>query len=72
MPRPFRCRRVWFQPEVTYFKPAGVRLAGMTDIVLNVDEFESVRLKDSLNIDQEEAARKMNISQTWEQGFYGV
>jgi len=63
MPRPFRCRRVWFQPGVTHFRPAGVRLARLIDVVLTMDEFEAVRLKDFEGMDQEKAAKKMNISQ---------
>jgi len=63
MPRPFRFRRVGFQPGITYFKPAGVRLAGLIDTVLTLDEFEAVRLKDFEGIDQGAAAKKMKISQ---------
>jgi len=63
MPRPRLCRRVWFQPGTTYFKPAGVPMAGLTDIVLTVDELEAIRLKDHEGMEQEEAAKKMNISQ---------
>ncbi len=63
MPRPFIRRRVWFQPGITYFKPAGVRLAGLVDVVITVDEFEAIRLKDSEGMDQGKAAKKMNISQ---------
>ena len=63
MPRPVICRRVWFQPGITYFKPAGVRLVGLNEVVLAVDEFEAIRLKDFEEMDQEKAAKKMNISQ---------
>lgn len=63
MPRPRRCRRVGFMPGITHFKPAGVRLAGMHEVVLAVDEFESIRLKDFLGMDQAECAKKMKISQ---------
>ena len=63
MPRPFRLRRVGFHPHITHFKPAGVRLAGMEEVVLTVDEFEAIRLKDYENLDQTAAAKKMNISQ---------
>jgi len=35
----------------------------LEESVLTVDEFEAVRLKDFQEIDQEDAARKMNISQ---------
>ena len=63
MPRPRRCRRVGFQPDVTYFKPAGVRMVDLEESILTVDEFEAVRLKDLEGLDQEIAAKKMNISQ---------
>ncbi len=63
MPRPRRCRRVWFEPNVNYFKPAGIGLRNIDEAVLTVDEFEAVRLKDLEGMDQEEAAKKMNISQ---------
>ncbi len=63
MPRPFRTRRVRFQPGITHFKPAGIRLSDMDEIVLTMEEFESIRLKDFENLDQTKAAKKMNISQ---------
>ena len=63
MPRPFIRRRVWFQPGVTYFKPAGIKLIGLNEVVLRVDEFEAIRLKDFEEMEQEKAAKKMNISQ---------
>jgi len=63
MPRPRRCRRVWFEPNVTYFKPTGVRMIDLEESILTVDEFEAVRLKDLGGLDEETAARKMNISQ---------
>ena len=63
MPRPRLCRRVRFQPNITYFKPAGVRMVGLEESILTVDEFEAVRLKDLQGLEQEEAAEKMGISQ---------
>ena len=63
MPRPRICRRVGFQPDITYFKPAGVRLRELKEVILGVDEFEAVRLKDLDGLEQEEADKKMNISQ---------
>jgi predicted DNA-binding protein (UPF0251 family) len=50
-------------PGVTYFKPAGIRLRELSEVILTVDEFEAVRLKDLEEMDQEQAAKKMNISQ---------
>ena len=63
MPRPRMCRRVGLRPGVTYFKPAGVRMSSLTESVVTVEEFEAVRLKDLLGLEQEEAAERMGISQ---------
>ncbi len=63
MPRPRRLRKVCSQPDVTYFKPAGVRMKSLQEIVLTVEEYEAIRLKDYLGLEQSEAARKMDISQ---------
>jgi uncharacterized protein len=63
MPRPRRFRRVCLEPDITYFKPAGVRMSELEETVLSVEEFESIRLKDLGGLEEKEAARKMNISQ---------
>jgi predicted DNA-binding protein (UPF0251 family) len=63
MARPKIDRRVHAEPNVTYFKPAGVRLTDLEESVLTVDEFEAVRLNDLEGLGQEKAAKKMHISQ---------
>lgn len=63
MVRPRLCRRVRFNPDVTYFKPRGIPLSELEEVILHVDEFEAVRLKDLEGLEQEECAKKMNISQ---------
>jgi len=63
VPRPRLRRRVRFNPEVTYFKPAGVPLKQLEEVTLSYDELEALRLKNTLNLDQKEAAEKMNVSQ---------
>ena len=63
MVRPRRFRRVKLQPEVDYFKPRGIPLSSLTEVILQVDEFEAIRLKDLESLEQEECAKKMNISQ---------
>ncbi|MBW2991274.1 DUF134 domain-containing protein [Candidatus Woesearchaeota archaeon] len=63
MPRPRRCRRVMHEPHHTYFKPAGVGMRELEDTILSVDEYEAVRLKDLEGMEQEQAAKKMDISQ---------
>ena len=63
MARPRMCRRVRFSPRVTYFKPRGVSLRELDEVILHIDEYEAVRLKDLEGLGQEECARKMGISQ---------
>ncbi|MEW6300725.1 MAG: DUF134 domain-containing protein [Thermodesulfobacteriota bacterium] len=62
MPRPPKCRRVEFLPQVTVFKPAGVPLRGLREEVLTVEELEAIRLKDLEGLEQEECAERMQIS----------
>ena len=63
MSRPRRRRNVRFNPDITFFKPEGVKESYLEESILTVDEYEAVRLKDLEGLDQEEAAKKMNISQ---------
>ena len=63
MPRPRICRRIRFQPDVTYFKPAGIRMIDLAETILTFDEFEAIRLIDLLSIAQEKAGKQMKISQ---------
>jgi len=62
MPRPIKCRRVEFSPEVTYFKPAGIPLSVLDENIITVEEVEALRLKDLEGLEQEEGAERMNIS----------
>ena len=62
MPRPPKCRRVAFLPDVTYFKPAGIPMRALEEVQLSVEEAEAVRLKDLEGLEQEEGADRMNIS----------
>ena len=64
MPRPRIPRIVNFQPEVTYFKPRGIPLRFLSEVILNIDELEALRLADFENSDQPVAAKKMKISQS--------
>ena len=63
MPRPCKIRRVVGRPNSSYFKPAGIPKVNLEESVLAADEFEAVRLKDLLSLDQNDCAEKMNISQ---------
>jgi len=60
--RPKIKRFVGFDPEVTYFKPAGIPLKLLQEENLLLEEVEAIRLSDLENLDQEEAAKKMNVS----------
>ncbi len=62
MARPRNCRRVGSMPESNYFKPRGIPLSVLDEVVLNVDEFEAIRLADLQSLYQEQAAEKMNVS----------
>ncbi len=63
MPRPRRIRRIFFEPRISYFKPAGVLLKDLQESVLTRDELEVIRLIDYENIGQSKVAKKMKISQ---------
>jgi len=63
-PRPRLRRKVRFNPEITYFKPAGVPLKQLEEVILSAAELEALRLKDHLQLDQNEAAEKMQVSQS--------
>lgn len=63
MPRPIRCRRVFFRPDITLFKPVGISLRQAETVTLRSDELESIRLLEIENLNQEAAASKMQISQ---------
>jgi len=62
VPRPPKCRRVEFEPQVTYFKPAGIPKQNLEELILSVEEIEAIRLKDSEGLEQEECAESMRVS----------
>jgi predicted DNA-binding protein (UPF0251 family)/predicted Fe-Mo cluster-binding NifX family protein len=63
MPRPQFRRNIGFLPSVTFFKPAGVKMSELEEVIIPHDEVEAVRLKDLLGLPQEEAAKQMKVSQ---------
>jgi predicted DNA-binding protein (UPF0251 family) len=62
MGRPKKCRWVETEPGVTFFKPRGIPLRSLQQIVITVDELEAMRLADYLEMTQEEAAQRMQVS----------
>ena len=62
MPRPFKCRRVDSEPGVSYFKPRGIPVKALAEVILTMDEFESLRLADLEGMYQDDAAKRMDVS----------
>ena len=64
MPRPYKPRHLNFRPQVYYFKPQGIPLRLLEEITLQPDELEAIKLHDLDNLDQTQAAKIMQISQS--------
>ncbi|MEJ2347630.1 MAG: DUF134 domain-containing protein, partial [Patescibacteria group bacterium] len=52
-----------FDPGTYYFKPKGVPLRNLKEIILFPDEVEALKLYNLDALEQKEAAEKMGISQ---------
>lgn len=63
MPRPRIPRCLRFKPNVYYFKPQGIPLRLLDEVVLLPDELEALKLHEVDGLEQTEAASKMKISQ---------
>ena len=63
MPRPRLQRRVRGKPNSFYFKPDGIRMIDLKESVLEMEEFEAMKLIDFDKISQEKASKKMEVSQ---------
>lgn len=61
--RPRIPRNINFEPSTTYFKPAGIPLRVLEEVVLSFEEVESLRLKEVEGLSQTASAKKMKISQ---------
>jgi len=64
MPRPRKCRYIGLKPQITYFKPRGIPIRNLEEIVLTFDELEALRLHEIENLMEEQAAKKMKISRS--------
>ena len=62
MSRPRKHRRVCCNPSSYYFKPRGIPVYELEEIILDHDELESLRLADLLAYSHENGAKEMNIS----------
>lgn len=64
MPRPRLCRRIRFNPNVTYFKPQGIPMTSLEVVELTIEEIEAYRLSYVKNMEQNDGAKEMNTSQS--------
>ncbi len=62
MPRPCKKRTVCLDLKAAYFKPRGIPMSRLSEIVLEPDEMEAVRLADLNGRYQQEAAERMGVS----------
>jgi uncharacterized protein len=62
MTRPKCCRQIGIMPGKTCFHPEGETLSSFEVVLLNLDEYEAIRLADLEGLYHEQAASRMNIS----------
>ncbi|MBF0207566.1 MAG: DUF134 domain-containing protein [Oligoflexia bacterium] len=60
--RPKKCRHTSCEVTSNYFKPRGIPMSELAEVILCVDELESLRLSHLELLYQEDAAVKMKIS----------
>jgi predicted DNA-binding protein (UPF0251 family) len=58
------CRRLKFRPKAHYFKPQGIPMHQLEEVVLTKEEMEAIKLKDFDGLEQTKASEKMNTSQS--------
>ena len=63
MVRPNKCKMVFAEPDVTYYKPRAVPLMELQEVELKVEEFEAIRLADLEGHEQKRVAKEMGVSQ---------
>lgn len=64
MVRPKKCKMIYAEPGVVYFKPRAVPLMDLKEVKISMEEFEATRLKDLEGYGQIKVAKKMKISQS--------
>ena len=69
MARPRKCRKVCQMPRTKEFRPVSETLA-KTEVILTVDEYETIRLIDREGFSQEECSTYMQVGRTTVQLIY--
>lgn len=64
MARPRKQRFVSDDAPVSYFKPQGIPLVSLSEVILTLDGCEALRLVDVESLDQQEAAGRMGVSRS--------
>jgi len=64
VPRPRKNRRLAHAPAPSIYKPAGVPLFNLRQVVLLPEELEALRMADLEERSQEEAAQQMAVSRS--------
>lgn len=64
MSRPKQQRKMSSPPLMMGYKPFGIPRHELETVILNFDEFESIRLLDYEGLMQEQAAERMNVSRS--------
>ncbi|HPX29396.1 MAG TPA: DUF134 domain-containing protein [Sphaerochaeta sp.] len=72
MSRPRKFRNVCSLPQVNEFGPLAGPLNRSEAVILSVDEYETLRLIDTMGMTQEECAREMGVGRSTIQGIYNV
>jgi predicted DNA-binding protein (UPF0251 family)/predicted Fe-Mo cluster-binding NifX family protein len=62
VPRPFCCKKVQVLPTCRIFKPQGIPVSQLREIILSVEELEALRLAHGMGLYQQDAAEWMAIS----------
>ncbi len=70
MPRHRKCRRICSLPETEGFQPIRDSDAFHDNVILNIDEYEVIRLIDLEKLTQEQCAIQMAVSRTTVTNIY--
>lgn len=70
MPRPCKQRRICAIPSCGQFGPKSAACSNHPPITMTLDEFETIRLIDLMNMTQEECAAQMKVARTTAQSIY--
>ena len=60
--RPKKCRHTCCEVNANYFKPRGIPMNELIEVILERDEIEALRLAHQEKLYQEESALRMKIS----------